>query len=162
MDYKVKLEPGVFLASSADVMGDVSIKKGSSIWYGAVVRGDLESIEIGEMTNIQDNAVVHVDSYEPCKIGDFVTVGHGAVVHGCTVGDNCLIGMNSTVLNRAVVGENSIVAAGSVVTEDSVIPPNSMVMGIPGKVVRQLTEEEIESVKANAVRYEKLWLKYHI
>ena len=162
MDYKTKIEDSVYIAKSADIMGDVTIKTGSSIWYGAVARGDLNYITIGEMTNVQDNAVVHVDSDEPCIIGDYVTVGHGAVVHGCEVGNNCLIGMNSTVLNNAVVGENSIVAAGSVITEGAVIPANSMVMGIPGKVVRQVTKEEIEVVRQNAIRYEKLWKKYHI
>jgi len=162
IDYRLKLANDVFIAKSADVMGDVTIGSGSSIWYGAVARGDLHYIKIGEMTNVQDNAVVHVDDKEYCIIGDYVTVGHGAVVHGCTVGDNCLVGMNATILNRAVIGDNCIIAAGSVVTEDSVIPPNSMVMGTPAKVVRSLTDEEIKAVKWNAERYNDLWKKYHI
>lgn len=161
MDYRLKIDDGAFISSSSDVMGDVTIGSGSSIWYSAVVRGDLNYITIGKMTNIQDNATVHVDNNEPCIIGDYVTVGHGAVVHGCSVGDNCLIGMNSTILNRAVVGNNCIIAAGAVVTEDTVIPDNSMAMGIPAKVVKTLSEEEIQGVKWNAERYKTLWEEYH-
>ncbi len=159
---KTKIDNDTFIADSADVMGDVTIGKNSSIWYNVTVRGDLSYISIGEMTNIQDNAVVHVDDNEPCIIGDNVSVGHNAVVHGCTVEDNCLVGMGSIVLNGAVIGKGSMIAAGAVVLENAVIPPNSLVVGIPGKVVRELTEDEINKNIWNAERYEKLWRNEHI
>lgn len=159
---KTKINEDAFIAPSADVLGDVTIGKGSSMWYGSVARGDMSYITIGKCTNIQDNATVHVDTNQPCEIGDYVTVGHNAVVHGCKIGNNCLIGMGSIVLNGAVVGDNCIIGAGALITEGAIIPPNSLVMGAPGKVRREVSEEEIKNVKHNAVRYEELWRNEHI
>lgn len=156
-----QIHENAFIAESADVIGDVILGEGSSIWYSSVVRGDIENIRIGKYTNIQDNATVHTETNIPTQLGDYTVVGHNAIVHGCTVGNNCLIGMGAIVLNGAVIGDNSIVAAGSLITEGKVIPPNSLVMGTPGKVVRQVTEEEIADIKKNAIRYFELWKSKH-
>lgn len=153
------IHPDTFIAQSADVVGDVTIGEGSSLWYGTVARGDMNYIVIGKHTNIQDNATLHVDSYEPLEIGDYTTVGHNAIVHGCKVGSNCLIGMGSILLNRAVIGDNCIIGAGALITEGMVIPDNSLVMGAPGKIRRAVREDEIKTVEYNAIRYEKLWRK---
>lgn len=158
---KTNIHEETFIAKTADVVGDVKIGEGSSIWYGAVARGDMSYITIGKHTNIQDNATLHVDTNEPLEIGDYTTVGHNATVHGCTVGNNCLIGMGSIILNGAVIGDNCIIAAGTLITERAVIPANSLVMGVPGKVKREISEEEIDTVKYNAIRYEKLWKNEH-
>ena len=157
---KPKIHKDSFIAENASVIGDVSIGEGSSIWYGAVLRGDIENISIGKYSNIQDNASVHTGYDIPTKLGDYTVVGHNAIVHGCTIGNNCLIGMGAIVLNGAVIGDNSIIGAGSVVTEGKVIPSNSLVLGIPGKVIRQVTEEEIKSTRDNAIEYSKLYKKY--
>lgn len=157
---KPEIHEDVFIADSADVMGDVTIGEGSSIWYCAVLRGDIEKITIGKFSNIQDNASVHTETDIATKIGDYTVVGHNAIVHGATVGDNCLIGMGAIVLNEAIIGDNSIIGAGSVVTEGKVIPPNSLVIGTPGKVIRQVTEEDIQGIKANALRYNELMRKH--
>lgn len=134
--------------------------KGSSIWYGAVLRGDIENITVGEFTNIQDNAVVHSDTDIPTKIGDYTVVGHTAIVHGSTIGNNCLIGMGAIVLNKSQIGDNCIIGAGALVPEGKVIPPNSLVMGIPGKIIRQVTDEEVESIKKSALAYNELCKKH--
>lgn len=157
---KPDIHEDTFIADTASVIGDVNIGKGSSVWYGAVVRGDIENITIGEFTNIQDNSVVHTETDIPTKIGDYTVVGHNAIVHGCTIGNNCLIGMGAIILNKAVIGDNCIIGAGALVPEGKVIPPNSLVLGIPGKVVRQVTEEEIESIRKNALRYNELYKKH--
>ncbi len=154
---EAKLHKDTFIAESADIIGDVTLNEGSSMWYGAVARGDINSIKVGKFSNIQDNASLHNESSTPLIIGDYTTIGHNAVVHGCTIGDNCLIGMGAIILNRAVVGDNSIIGAGSVVTEDMVIPPNSLVMGIPAKVRRSVSEDEIANIRENALNYNKLW-----
>lgn len=154
---EAKLHKDTFIAESADIIGDVTLNEGSSMWYGAVARGDINSIKVGKFSNIQDNASLHNESSTPLIIGDYTTIGHNAVVHGCTIGDNCLIGMGAIILNRAVVGDNSIIGAGSVVTEDMVIPPNSLVMGIPAKVRRSVNEDEIANIRENALNYNKLW-----
>lgn len=159
---KPQIHEDTFIADSADVLGDVIIGEGSSIWYSTVVRGDIENIKIGKYTNIQDNSTVHTETNIPTTLGDYTVVGHNAIVHGCTIGDNCLIGMGSIILNSAVIGDNSIIAAGSLITEGKIIPPNSLVMGTPGKVVRQVTESEIEHIKKNAIRYYELWKNKHI
>lgn len=161
-DKKVKIDEDTFIADSADVLGDVIIGKSSSVWHGAVVRGDISDINIGKYTNIQDNATVHVDTNQPTEIGDYVTIGHNSIVHGCKVGSNSLIGMGAIILNGAVIGENCIIGAGSLITENVIIPPNSLVIGSPGRVKRQTTDEEIETTKDNAIRYEKLWREEHI
>ncbi len=147
------IDTAAFIADNAAVTGNVSLGKDSSVWYGASVRGDLAPITIGEATNIQDNASVHVDTDTPTVVGKGVTVGHNAVLHGCTVGDNCLIGMGAIVLNRSVIGEGSIIGAGALVTEDKVIPPGSLAVGSPAKVIRQIDEASLEKVKKNAGHY---------
>jgi gamma-carbonic anhydrase len=153
------VHPTAYVDASAQVIGDVDIGADSSVWMNAVVRGDVNTIRIGDRSNIQDGTVVHVmHETHPTRIGDDVTIGHAAVVHGCTIGNRVLIGMGATILNGAVVGEDSIVAAGSLVTEGAVIPPRSLVMGSPAKVRRTLSDEDVASIleyAANYVRYKK-------
>lgn len=141
------------MAPTAALIGDVTVEADVSIFYGAVVRGDMATVTIGEGANLQDNAVVHTDYDFPATIGRGVSVGHAAVVHGCTIEDDCLIGMNATVLNGAVIGTGSLVAAGSVVLEGTTVPPGSLVAGVPGRVRRPLTEEERAKVRQNALTY---------
>jgi gamma-carbonic anhydrase len=153
------LEPSAYVDASAQVIGDVHIGAHSSVWMNAVVRGDVNSIRIGQRSNVQDGTVVHVmHDTHPTVIGDDVTVGHAAIVHGCTIGDRVLIGMGATVLNGATIGNDTIVAARALVTEGAVIPPRSLVMGSPARVKRPLTDEEVASIlesAANYVRYKK-------
>ena len=151
----MEIHETAFIASGAIVLGDVTVGKDVGIWYHATVRGDRESIVIGEGSNIQDNCVVHVDDSYPVKIGKNVTVGHSAVIHGCEIGDNSLIGMAAVVMNGAVIGKNCIVAAGALVTKNMIVPDNSLVMGSPAKVKRQVTEEEIEASLKNARIYQE-------
>jgi carbonic anhydrase/acetyltransferase-like protein (isoleucine patch superfamily) len=143
----------VFIATDADVIGDVEIGEGSSIWFGAVLRGDENSIRIGSYTNIQDLVVIHVTERDPVEVGSHVTVGHRAIVHACKIGDNSLIGMGSIVMDGAVIGEYSLIGAGSVVTEGTVIPPGSLAFGVPAKVRRELTEEEKAALRKSAELY---------
>jgi carbonic anhydrase/acetyltransferase-like protein (isoleucine patch superfamily) len=145
-----------FTAPTASLIGDVVLGPFASVFYGATVRADTAPITIGEGTNLQDNVVVHADPGHPARIGDRVSVGHGAVVHGCTIEDDCLIGMGATVLNGAVIGSGSLVAAGAVVLEGMVVPPRSLVAGVPAKVRRELDDDEVAAVKANADRYRTL------
>lgn len=161
-DKKLNINSDAFIADSSDLLGDVTLGKGSSIWYGSVVRGDMSYIKIGEYTNIQDNVTVHVDTDIPCVIGDYVTIGHNAVVHGCEIGNNTLIGMGAIILDKAKIGDNCIIGAGTLITEGVVIPPNSLVVGSPGKIKRQVTEIEVKTVKENALRYERLWKDEHV
>ena len=147
------VEPSAWLAPSAVVIGRATIDAEATVFYGAVVRADMDTIDLGRGSNLQDNVVVHTDFGFPTRIGAGVSVGHAAVVHGCTVEDNCLIGMNATVLNGAVIGTGSLVAAGAVVLEGMVVPPRSLVAGVPAKVRRELTEEEIEHVVAVLSRW---------
>ena len=132
--------PSYWIAPNATVLGDVTLGAESSIWYGCVVRGDTARIVIGAQTNIQDLTMVHVDEGVRCTIGARVGVGHRAILHGCTVEDECLIGMGAVVLNRAVIGTGSVVAAGTVVPEGMIVPPGSLVMGVPGRVIRPVDE----------------------
>ncbi|MBS5788554.1 MAG: gamma carbonic anhydrase family protein [Clostridioides difficile] len=148
---KPEIGENVFISETASIIGDVKIGKNCSIWYNAVLRGDGESIVIGDNTNIQDGVVLHGDYIT--KIGNNVTVGHKALVHGATVGDNTLIGMGAIVLDNAIIGANSIVAAGSVVTSGKKFPDGVLLMGIPAKVVRELTLEDIEENKSSAKWY---------
>lgn len=161
-DKKTNIDSDTFIAESADVMGDISIGKGSSIWYGSVARGDMNHIRIGEYTNIQDNATVHVDTDFPTLLGDYVTIGHNAIVHGCEIGDNTLIGMGSIVLNGAKIGKNCIIGAGTLITEGKIIPDNSLVIGSPGKVRRDITDDEVKAIRENANIYVKSWKEEHI
>ncbi|WP_456371599.1 gamma carbonic anhydrase family protein [Methanocaldococcus sp.] len=144
------------IAKTAVIVGDVTIGEYSSVWYNAVIRGDLEKIIIGNYSNIQDCCVIHCSKGFPVRIGDYVSIGHGAVVHGCIIEDNVLVGMNATILNGAKIGENCIIGANALVTQNKEIPPNSLVLGVPGRVVRTLTDEEIKSIKENALRYVEL------
>ncbi len=150
---KIKKDPSAFVARNATVIGTVTVGKDASIWFGAVVRGDMAEIIIGDGSNIQDNAVVHVDFGKPSIIGNGVTVGHGAIIHGAVIKDNVLIGMGSILLNGAVIGENSVIGAGTVVTEGFEVHPNSLVLGVPGKIIRQLKSEEVERIKEAARVY---------
>ena len=145
-----------YIADGAVVKGRVSIGEDSGVWYNATVRGDLEPIAIGAGSNVQDNAVVHVDPGFPVSIGDRVTIGHGAIIHGCTIGDDCLIGMGAIILNGAVIGKGSIVGAGALVTQNVQIPEGSMVYGSPAKVVRQVRPQELEASRKNAREYVQL------
>lgn len=160
MKNEVKKGKDVFIADGAHVFGKVILGNNSSVWFNAVLRGDSDCIEIGEATNVQDACIIHVDPGVPVKIGKACVLGHNAIVHGCTIGDNTLIGMRATVMNNAVIGKNCIIGAHALVTEGKIIPDNSMVLGAPAKVIRQLTEQEIEGIKRNALHYKDLALKY--
>ncbi len=156
-----KISEGVFVAQTAVVIGDVEIGEGSSIWFGTVVRGDVNRITIGKNTNIQDNSTLHVTKGEyPLAIGNDVTVGHGAVIHGCTIEDGCLIGIGAVVLDGAVIGKGSIVGAKALVTSGSVIPPHSLVMGVPAKVVKNLGEGSLDATKVFRDSYLEIMRMY--
>lgn len=137
----------VFVAPGAMLIGDVTIGAESSVWFNCVLRGDLEPIRIGCRTNVQDGAVIHMDREIPCLIGDDVTIGHGAILHSCTLGNEALIGMGAILLSGSVIGERAIVAAGALVREGQEIPPGALAMGVPAKIVREVTEEELERVR---------------
>lgn len=147
------IHTNTYVADTADVIGNVSLANGSSVWYQAVLRGDNELIEIGEGSNIQECAVLHTDPGYPLKVGSGVTISHQAMLHGCTVGDGSLIGIQAIILNGAIIGKNCLVAAGAVVTEGKLFPDNSLIVGAPAKVVRELTEPAIEEMKENASHY---------
>ena len=150
-----------YIDQSAQVIGDVEIGAESSVWMNAVVRGDVHWIRIGSRSNVQDGSVVHVmNRTHPTTIGSDVTVGHAAIVHGCTIGDRVLIGMGAILLNGVTIGEDSIVAAGTLLSERSRVPPRSLVMGSPGKVTRQLTEGEVGSILEYSERYVAYRLDY--
>ncbi len=142
-----------FVAPNSTLIGRVTLGADSSVFYGSVLRADTDSISIGVGSNVQDNVSMHTDEGIQLAVGSGVSIGHGAVVHGCVIEDDCLIGMSATILNRAVIGAGSLVAAGAVVLEDTVIPPGSLVAGVPAKVRRQLTEDEIAGVRYNATHY---------
>lgn len=152
-DKAPRIAPTARLAENVTVIGDVELAENSSIWYGTVVRGDVSPIVIGEGSNVQDNCVLHNTFDVPLVLGKNVTVGHGAILHSCTVEDGALIGMGATVLDRVVIGAGSIVGAGALVPPGKIIPPGSLVMGVPGKVVRSLTEEEMAKNLKNAEHY---------
>src|SRR5687768_15831713 len=149
-----QVDPSAYVDESAQVIGDVHLGADSSVWMNVVIRGDVNFIRIGDRSNIQDGTVVHVmrDTH-PTRVGRDVTVGHAALLHGCTIGDRCLIGMGAQLLNGAEIGSDSIVAAGTLVTEETKIPARSLVMGRPGKVKRALTDEEVASILDYAERY---------
>lgn len=142
-----------WVAPNATLVGAVTLAEGASVFYGAVLRADVDAITLGAGSNIQDNVVVHCDAGKPTTIGANVSIGHAAVLHGCTLEDGVLVGMNATVLNTAVIGEGSLVAAGAVVLEGTVVPPGSLVAGVPAKVRRELTDEERAGIRENAQRY---------
>jgi carbonic anhydrase/acetyltransferase-like protein (isoleucine patch superfamily) len=146
------------VADGAKIIGKVTMKEYSSVWYNVVVRGDVNRIEIGRYSNVQDNSVLHVTDDFATIIGDYVTVAHGCVLHGCTVEDHCLIGMGAVVLSGAVIGKGSIVAAGALVREKQVVPPHSLVVGVPAKIVKDVPGEW-DAIHAQAVKYKTLWTK---
>ena len=141
----------IFIAPNATVVGHVVLKEETSIWFGAVLRGDSDKISIGARTNIQDNAVLHCDPGDPCIIGEGCVIGHGAIIHGATIGNDVLIGMNSTVLNNAIIGDGSIVGANALIPQGMIVPPNSLVLGVPAKVIKQIDAKE--SIRENTLEY---------
>ena len=149
-----------WVAPNATIIGDVTLEKNTSIWFNATLRGDIENIFIGEGSNIQDSSVLHTDPGYPLKVGKNVTVGHLVMLHGCTIGDNCLIGIGAVILNNAKIGKNCIIGAKALITENKDIPDNSLVVGAPGKIIRKVTDEEIKRVKENAVHYQENWKRY--
>ncbi|MEU6589510.1 gamma carbonic anhydrase family protein [Streptomyces sp. NPDC046881] len=151
-----RVDPEAFVAPTASVIGDVTLHAGASVWYGAVVRGDVEKITVGAQANVQDNVTLHADPGFPVTVGERVSIGHNAVVHGATVEDDCLIGMGATVLNGAVIGAGSLVAAQALVPQGMVVPPGSLVAGVPAKVKRPLSEEERDGVTLNGTLYAEL------
>jgi gamma-carbonic anhydrase len=156
-----RVHPTAFIDDSAQVIGDVEIGEESSVWMAVVIRGDVHRIRIGRRSNVQDGTVVHVmNRTHPTTVGDNVTVGHAALLHGCTIDDRCLIGMGAILLNGAHIGTGSIVAAGTLVVEEMKVPPRSLVMGSPGKVKRPLTDAEVENIQAYADRYVGYRLDY--
>ncbi|MBI5137080.1 MAG: gamma carbonic anhydrase family protein [Nitrospirae bacterium] len=156
-----KVDPSAFVDASAQVIGDVVIGAESGIWMGVVVRGDVNTIRIGARTNVQDNSVLHVTRRtHPLVIGDDVTIGHGVIVHGCTLNNHAFIGMGATVMDGAVVGEFAMVGAGSLVTQGKEIPPRTLAIGSPARVVRELTDDEVERIRRSARNYVQDRLEY--
>lgn len=149
------IDKSVFIAEGARVIGDVTLGNNSSVWFNAVLRGDDDRIEVGEGSNIQDNCVLHCDKGNPTIVGKNVSVGHLALLHGCTVGDNSLIGMHATVMNGAVIGKNCVIGAGALVTGGTVIPDNSVAVGSPARVIRKVTQKDLESSRENIEFYLK-------
>jgi carbonic anhydrase/acetyltransferase-like protein (isoleucine patch superfamily) len=147
------IDPTAWVAPTATLIGQVFLAENSSVFYGAVLRADVAAISLGAGSNLQDNVTVHCDTGIPTTVGSGVSVGHAAVLHGCTIEDDCLIGMSATVLNHAVIGAGSLVAAGAVVLEGTIVPPGSLVAGVPAKVRRELTAEEREGLTQNASHY---------
>jgi carbonic anhydrase/acetyltransferase-like protein (isoleucine patch superfamily) len=153
-------EGSCWIAASADVIGRVRLERNASIWFNAVLRGDNELISVGEGSNVQDGCVLHTDMGSPLTVGKHCTIGHKAMLHGCTIGDNTLVGIGSIILNNAVIGKNCLIGAHSLVSERKVIPDNSLVMGSPGKVVRELDAEAIARLSAAAASYVRNWQRY--
>ena len=150
----------IVICPGAQVIGDVELGEDVSIWHGAVLRGDTDSITIGDNSNVQDNCVVHCTKGFPVEIGKNVSVGHGAVVHGCKLENNVLVGMNATVLNGARIGKNSIIGAGAVVSEGKEFPEGSLILGVPAKAIKQVSDEQINLIQNNADNYVKLSKQY--
>tara|TARA_Y100000590_G_scaffold457167_1_gene609232 strand:- start:50 stop:556 length:507 start_codon:yes stop_codon:yes gene_type:complete len=156
----LKSEGKNWIASNAIIIGDIVIKNEASVWFNVVLRGDIEKIVLGEGSNIQDGSVLHTDPGFPLTIGKGVTIGHMVMLHGCTIGNDTLVGIGSTILNNAKIGSNCIIGANSLITENKIIPDKSVVMGSPGKVIREVTNEEINHIKKNAKEYVESWKKY--
>ena len=149
-----------WVASNAIIIGKVVLKKNSNIWFNAVLRGDIEPITIGEDSNVQDGSVIHTDPGCAVTVGKGVTIGHLVMLHGCEIDDDCLIGIGSTILNKTKIGKNSIIGANTLIPENKTIPERSLVLGSPGKVIRQVTDKEIEAIKENANHYIENYKKY--
>ena len=152
-EFYPKIDQSAWIAPSADLIGNIEIGEDSSVWFGCVIRSDINEVKIGKNTNIQDLSCIHTDTNSKTIIGNNVTVGHKVMLHGCIIEDNCLIGMSATILDNAVIGEGSIVGANSLVTAGKVFPPRSMIMGSPAKVVKQLSQEDVDKLIAHAGRY---------
>ena len=151
---KPQISKSSFIAENTTIIGDVKIGENSSIWFGTTIRGDMNYISIGNRTNIQDNSIVHVTTnIAPTIIGNGVTIGHGAIIHGCTIEDNCLIGMGSIIMDEAIVKEGSMIAAGAIVTPKKIVPKNTLMVGTPAKPIRNLTEEEYDEIIERAQHY---------
>jgi carbonic anhydrase/acetyltransferase-like protein (isoleucine patch superfamily) len=150
-----QIDATAYVADDAQIIGDVVLAAGTSVWFGAVLRGDTERIAIGAGANVQDGAILHADPGFPCTVGAGVVTGHGAILHGCRIGDDCLIGMGAIILNGARIGPGSIVGAGALVPEGKEFPPGSLIMGVPGKVVRKVTAEDAEQIAAGARHYQE-------
>ncbi len=152
-DHAPNVHESAWVAPSADLVGNVELRADSSVWYTAVLRAEFEPIILGERSNLQDGVIVHTDVGKPATVGAGVSVGHRAVLHGCTIEDDCLIGMGAIVLNEAHIGAGSLIAAGAVIHEGAVIPPRSLVAGVPGKVRRELSDADLQRIRANAEGY---------
>jgi carbonic anhydrase/acetyltransferase-like protein (isoleucine patch superfamily) len=155
-----ELDPQSWIAPNANVIGKVRMEKNSSVWWNCTLRGDRDWLIIGENSNIQDGSVLHTDYGIQLLIGKNVTVGHMVTLHGCTIGDNSLIGMGATILNNAVIGKDSLVGANTLIPEGKVFPERSLIMGAPGKLIRQLTDEEVANLPGSSVRYVNNWQRY--
>jgi len=155
-----KIDESCFVAPSADVIGDVTVGPKSSIWHRVVLRGDVDRIEVGSCSNIQDGTIVHVAEGFPTIIGNNVTIGHGAIIHGCIIKDGAFIGMGATIMDGAVIGEGALIGAGALVTEGKEIPPHTLVMGVPARVIKELPPEYIEIAKKRPLEYAELAQKY--
>ena len=157
---KVKNSGENWTAPNASIIGDVTLEKNTSIWFSVTLRGDVENIYVGEGSNVQDGSVLHTDPGYPLKIGKDVTIGHLVMLHGCSIEDNSLIGIGAVILNGAKIGKNCIIGANALITENKIIPDNSLVMGSPGKIVRQITDNEVKLIHENAIHYQENWKKY--
>ena len=154
------IDPQSWIAPNATVIGKVHLAKNVSIWWGCIVRGDIDDLFVGENTNIQDGTVLHTDPGLQLVIGRDVTVGHRAILHGCTIGDGCLIGMGATILNRAVIGKHCLIGASALIPEGKIIPDRSLVVGAPGRIVRQLTDEDLLNIQKGCAEYVENWKQY--
>lgn len=152
-DDRPTIDPDAWVAPDANIIGKITLAPGASVWFGATLRGDNEEITVGEGSNVQENCIFHTDMGFPLTIGRNCTIGHKVMLHGCTIGDNSLVGMGATILNGAKIGKNCLIGAGALITENKVIPDNSLVMGSPGKVVRELDEQAVQRLTASALHY---------
>lgn len=154
-DHRPHLHADTWVAPDANLVGKVVLEEGASVWFGTTIRADHEEIRVGKGSNVQENCVFHIDAGYPLRIGENCTIGHKVMLHGCTIGDNSLIGMGATVLNGAQIGKNCLIGAGALITENKAIPDGSLVMGVPGKVVRELDAEAIHSLTLSALHYQE-------
>jgi len=157
---KPRIAGDCYVAATATIVGDVVLGEGSSVWFGSSVRAEFEKIQIGSRSNIQDNSSIHTDAGFPCIIGDNVSVGHGAIVHGSQIGSNCLIGMGAIIMNGSKIGDNCLIGAGSLIVQGTAIPNNSLALGSPSKVKRSVTDDEIKKISENARHYYEFRAEY--